>query len=59
MRLRPIRDRIGSRVRVLFVGINPGLRSAKTGHHFAGYSYAEMLKALRALRRELGKPARC
>ena len=25
-------------VRVLFVGINPGVRSALTGHHFAGYS---------------------
>jgi TDG/mug DNA glycosylase family protein len=24
--------------RVLFVGINPGVRSAQTGHHFAGYS---------------------
>jgi TDG/mug DNA glycosylase family protein len=23
---------------VLFVGINPGVRSALTGHHFAGYS---------------------
>jgi TDG/mug DNA glycosylase family protein len=23
---------------VLFVGINPGIRSARTGHHFAGYS---------------------
>jgi len=23
---------------VLFVGINPGVRSATTGHHFAGYS---------------------
>jgi double-stranded uracil-DNA glycosylase len=23
---------------VLFVGINPGIRSAETGHHFAGYS---------------------
>jgi TDG/mug DNA glycosylase family protein len=22
----------------LFVGINPGIRSAETGHHFAGYS---------------------
>jgi TDG/mug DNA glycosylase family protein len=31
-------DRIGPGVRVLFVGINPGLRSAATGHHFAGYS---------------------
>ena len=25
-------------MRVLFVGINPGLRSAALGHHFAGYS---------------------
>jgi len=25
-------------VRVLFVGINPGIRSAALGHHFAGYS---------------------
>ncbi len=25
-------------MRVLFVGINPGIRSAQTGHHFAGYS---------------------
>ena len=25
-------------MRVLFVGINPGVRSARTGHHFAGYS---------------------
>lgn len=25
-------------MKVLFVGINPGLRSAATGHHFAGYS---------------------
>ena len=31
-------DRIGPKVRILFVGINPGLRSAATGHHFAGYS---------------------
>ncbi len=34
----PLRDRIGPGVRVLFVGINPGVRSAETGHHFAGYS---------------------
>lgn len=33
-----LRDRIGPRLRVLFVGINPGVRSAVTGHHFAGYS---------------------
>ena len=25
-------------MRVLFVGINPGIRSAELGHHFAGYS---------------------
>jgi TDG/mug DNA glycosylase family protein len=36
-RLR-LRDRIEPGVRVLFVGINPGVRSAETGHHFAGYS---------------------
>ena len=33
-----LRDRIRPGVRVLFVGINPGVRSATTGHHFAGYS---------------------
>ena len=31
-------DRIRPGVRILFVGINPGLRSAVTGHHFAGHS---------------------
>jgi TDG/mug DNA glycosylase family protein len=36
--LPPLRDRIRLPVRVLFVGINPGVRSAQTGHHFAGYS---------------------
>jgi TDG/mug DNA glycosylase family protein len=33
-----LKDRIAPGVRVLFVGINPGVRSAQTGHHFAGYS---------------------
>ena len=33
-----LRDRIYPGVRVLFVGINPGVRSALTGHHFAGFS---------------------
>jgi len=33
-----LKDRIGPDLRVLFVGINPGVRSALTGHHFAGYS---------------------
>jgi len=35
---RRLRDCIRPGVRVLFVGINPGLRSAAVGHHFAGYS---------------------
>ncbi len=38
MRLPPLRDRIPASPRILFVGINPGVRSALTGHHFAGYS---------------------
>ena len=38
MTLPPLRDRIRPGVRVLFVGINPGVRSALTGHHFAGFS---------------------
>jgi TDG/mug DNA glycosylase family protein len=36
--LPPLRDRIRPGVEVLFVGINPGVRSAMTGHHFAGFS---------------------
>jgi len=36
-RLR-LKDRIAPGGRVLFVGINPGVRSAQTGHHFAGFS---------------------
>jgi len=36
--LPPLRDRIQPGVQVLFVGINPGVRSALTGHHFAGFS---------------------
>lgn len=35
---RMLRDRVRPPVRVLFVGINPGIRSAAIGHHFAGYS---------------------
>ena len=34
----PLVDRIKPGVRVLFVGINPGVRSAVSGHHFAGFS---------------------
>src|SRR5437764_378546 len=33
-----LKDCVRLPVRVLFVGINPGVRSAVTGHHFAGYS---------------------
>ena len=36
--MQPLKDRIEPGVRVLFVGINPGIRSAAIGHHFAGYS---------------------
>ena len=35
---KPLPDRVKPGVRVLFVGINPGIRSAAIGHHFAGYS---------------------
>lgn len=31
----PVADVIGSRLRVLFVGINPGVQTARAGHHFA------------------------
>ena len=34
----PLKDRVAPLMRVLFVGINPGIRTAITGHHFAGYS---------------------
>ena len=34
----PLRDRVRPPMNVLFVGINPGIRSAAIGHHFAGYS---------------------
>src|SRR5712692_6888945 len=32
----PLRDVLISHPKVLFVGINPSLRSAAVGHHFAG-----------------------
>src|SRR5437762_2434526 len=34
----PLRDRVRPPLNVLFVGINPGVRSDAIGHHFAGYS---------------------
>jgi TDG/mug DNA glycosylase family protein len=36
--LPPLRDRLKPPVRVLLVGINPGIRSSQVGHHFAGPS---------------------
>ena len=36
--LKRLPDRVRPPVRVLFVGINPGMRSAEVGHHFAGFS---------------------
>ena len=33
-----LEDHLRPGLRVLFVGINPGLRSATVGHHFAGHS---------------------
>ena len=39
MRRRPVLpDHLRSELRILFVGINPGLRSAALGHHYAGPS---------------------
>ena len=38
VRLKRLSDRVRPPVAVLFVGINPGIRSATIGHHFAGYS---------------------
>src|SRR5690349_15476450 len=32
----PLKDVLPPRPRILFVGINPGLRSEALGHHFAG-----------------------
>jgi double-stranded uracil-DNA glycosylase len=34
--MKRLAPRIGPRPRILFVGINPSLRSAEVGHHFAG-----------------------
>jgi TDG/mug DNA glycosylase family protein len=36
--LPPLRDCIRPPLCALFVGINPGIRSSQTGHHFAGAS---------------------
>ena len=36
--MNEINDIIDHNLKILFIGFNPGLRSAETGHHFAGYS---------------------
>lgn len=36
--MNPVPDIIDFGLRILFIGFNPGLRSAQTGHHFAGLS---------------------
>lgn len=36
--MKKLPDYVTPSIEVLFVGINPGLRSAVVGHHYAGYS---------------------
>lgn len=36
--MNKVRDIIGPHLLILFIGFNPGLRSAQTNHHFAGRS---------------------
>jgi TDG/mug DNA glycosylase family protein len=36
--MQEVRDIIGPDLAILFIGFNPGARSAITGHHFAGHS---------------------
>lgn len=36
--MQQVPDIIDYNLNILFIGFNPGLRSAATGHHFAGYS---------------------
>jgi double-stranded uracil-DNA glycosylase len=52
---RRLRDVIAPRTRVLYVGINPGLRSAAMGHHFAGVGnpFWRLLFAARLIPRPL------
>lgn len=35
---KPLRDIISPGLKILFIGYNPGLRSAEKGHHYAGTS---------------------
>lgn len=36
--MNQVPDIIAADLKILFIGFNPGSRSAETGHHFAGYS---------------------
>jgi len=36
--MQEVPDIIRPGLTILFIGFNPGMRSAETGHHFAGYS---------------------
>lgn len=36
--MKEVPDIIAANLIILFIGYNPGARSAETGHHFAGYS---------------------
>ncbi len=36
--MNQVPDIIAPNLKILFIGFNPGSRSAETGHHFAGYS---------------------
>jgi len=47
--MKRLADRLGPRPRILFVGINPSLRSAEIGHHFAspGNPFWRLLYAAR------------
>ncbi|MGO9602726.1 MAG: mismatch-specific DNA-glycosylase [Candidatus Binataceae bacterium] len=48
-RLRPLHDILIANPRILFVGINPSIRSAEVGHHFAspGNPFWKLLYAAR------------
>ena len=49
--MKRLADRLGPRPRILFVGINPSLRSAEVGHHFAspGNPFWRLLFAARLI----------
>ena len=55
LRMAPLRDILKTRPRILFVGINPSLRSEQMGHHFAspGNPFWRLLYAARIVPEEL------